>query len=61
MSKDPGYIYVPYIIQETVQVIENFNPKMLNRSRYAVVKIKTRQEKRIEKIDKIINETKGTL
>ena len=57
MSKDPGYVFVPYIIQETVQVIDsNFNPKML-KGRYSVVAIKTRQERRVEKIDKIINET----
>jgi hypothetical protein len=58
MNNDPGYIWVPYIMQETVQVIDsNFNPKMLKNSRYSVVAIKTRQERRIEKIDKIINET----
>jgi hypothetical protein len=58
MNNDQGYIWVPYIMQETVQVIDsNFNPKMLKNSRYSVVAIKTRQERRIEKIDKIINET----
>ena len=58
MNNDQGYIWVPYIMQETVQVINsNFNPKMLKNSRYSVVAIKTRQERRIEKIDKIINET----
>ena len=57
MNNEQGYIWVPYIMQETVQVIDsNFNPKML-KNRYSVVAIKTRQERRIEKIDKIINET----
>ena len=57
MSKDPGYVFVPYIIQETDQIIDSkINPKK-KKGRYTDVAIKTRQERRVEKIDKIINET----
>lgn len=51
-----GYVYVPYIIKESVSIIcecSNFNPSQSLKGRYAVVK-ETKQQIRSKKIRKIL-------
>lgn len=62
MGSNQGYVWVPYIMASTTQVVDSsFKPKMMLKSRYSTTKISgsfygffmSKRTKRISKIEKV--------
>jgi hypothetical protein len=55
---EPGYVWVPYIIEESVPIVvdSNFNPSLSLKNRYGV--LETKQQRRSKKIKKILENAK---
>ena len=55
---EPGYVWVPYIIEESVPIVvdSNFNPSLSLKNRYGV--LETKKERRSKKIKKILENAK---